>query len=88
MVTKFERKEGKWKEFDDYKRWRSEIWKITLHNDGTMTCTCHIFLKEGVCHHSLGMEIRQKRVTVPPAAKNIPLGEKRKRGRPSLAKKA
>jgi len=34
------------------------------------------------------MQIRRKGVMVPIEAKNIPLGQKRKRGRPSKAEKA
>lgn len=34
------------------------------------------------------MQTRQKKVTVPPATKQIPIGQKRKRGRPRLSTKA
>ena len=87
LISKFEREENKWKTFDNFKEWRTRIWTIRM-TDGVWTCTCPPFMKEGVCKHSLGLQIRRKLVEVPPAAKQIPIGQKRKRGRPALAKKA
>ena len=61
--------------------------KIRMGVEGA-SCTCPIFLKTKVFKHSLGMRIRQKTVVVPATAKEIPIGQKRKRGRPRLATKA
>lgn len=36
----------------------------------------------------IGIAARSRLVTVPPEAKAIPLGQKRKRGRPAKSKKA
>ena len=45
-------------------------------------------MKANICKHSLGMEIRLG-ISEPPAeAKSVPLGMKRKRGRPKLSKPA
>ena len=41
-----------------------------------------------MCKHIIGLAIRLKSAKPPPAAKDVPIGEKRKRGRPKQAKKA
>ena len=51
-------------------------------------CTCPGFLKEYICPHIIALAIKYELCDAPLAAKNVPLGERRKRGRPSLAKKA
>lgn len=82
--------EGKWKTFDAFKTHRYSIWHVVVNPEcvNQSTCSCPIFLKFRECKHRLGVLIRLKMVDVPPAAKNVSLGQKRKRGRPSLAKKA
>ena len=87
MLKDFERQEGKWKNFDSFSAWRTKIWKIEVYPNH-VTCTCPFFIKKNQCKHSVGMLIRRKEVVVPPEAKDIPLGQKRKRGRPSKSKKA
>jgi len=52
------------------------------------TCTCPSFLKNYICKHIIGMSIRLKYCKPPQEAKNVEIGTKRKRGRPSKAKKA
>lgn len=88
LLSKHERRNGKWKTFDEYTSWRQEIWTIEVFPNQTVTCSCPIHLKRGICKHSLGMQIRRKEVEVPLEAKNIKLGQKRKRGRPAKAKQA
>jgi hypothetical protein len=51
-------------------------------------CTCPTFFKMYMCKHVIGLSIRLKYTVPPVEAKNIPLGQKRKRGRPSKAKPA
>lgn len=51
-------------------------------------CTCAQFMKNFICMHVLGVSLRMKFITAPDAARNLPLGQKRKRGRPDLAKTA
>ena len=87
MLAKFERRTGKWTNFDDFKTWHREIWKVAVYPTHH-TCTCPTFVKRQQCKHGVGMQIRRKEVVVPLEAKNVPLGQKRKRGRPSKAKKA
>jgi hypothetical protein len=49
-------------------------------------CSCPAFLKNYIYKHIVGMAIRLKHCKPPPAAKTVPIGEKRKRGRPANAK--
>ncbi|KAK7096618.1 hypothetical protein V1264_005894 [Littorina saxatilis] len=71
-----------------YATCRRSVWKITIDENNQFFCNCPEFLKCYVCHHSMGMEIRLE-VTNPPAqAKTIPIGQKRKRGRPKLSRPA
>jgi hypothetical protein len=41
-----------------------------------------------MCKHIIGLAIRLKAAKPPPAAKEIPRGQKRKRGRPNKSSKA
>ena len=41
-----------------------------------------------MCKHLVGVALRRKYVKAPPSAKDIPIGEKRKRGRPKKSTKA
>ena len=68
----------------DFKSRLIEIWVITATPAG-VECTCPFFRQ---CKHALGIKIMRKEIIVRPEAKNIPLGQKRKRGRPAKAKKA
>lgn len=54
----------------------------------TGKCTCKEFFKNFICKHIIGVSLRMKYVTAPDEAKNLPLGQKRKRGRPALARAA
>lgn len=51
-------------------------------------CDCSDYFKKYICMHVVGIALRMKFVEAPPEAKNIPIGHKRKRGRPALAKPA
>lgn len=80
----------KWECFDTFRK-SQEIVKITLYSENdkmTSRCTCSSFLKQYVCKHSLGLLVIMKHAKVPIEAKSVPLGQKRKRGRPAIAKKA
>ena len=80
----------KWSSFEEYRLFSSNVWMITVNSldlSGSC-CTCPPFLKRGQCKHVLGMHIRLKLITVPPAATDVPLGQKRKRGRPKKASRA
>lgn len=78
--------------FEEFKTKYFEKWVVVLPTNAnewlTGSCSCHRFHKNYICRHLVGMAIRMKYVTVPLAAKGIPLGQKRKRGRPSKAARA
>lgn len=90
QLATFKQKNGKWETFDDFKKWNYGIWTIIIDQKelNKSNCTCPYFLKQQNCKHVLGMKIRLKLVDVPTEAKLIPLGQKRKRGRPAKAKPA
>lgn len=90
QLSIYKDKEGKWETFDEFKNYSYSVWMINIDcKDLNLSkCTCPYFLKHLNCKHVLGMKIRLKLVDVPTEAKLIPLGQKRKRGRPAKAKKA
>lgn len=90
LLATYEKVRGKWKDFGTFKHYNYGIWVIFLDSahPTEATCTCPSFFKFGTCKHAVGMQIRLHLVDVPPAAKQIPLGQKRKRGRPAKAKRA
>lgn len=47
------------------------------------TCTCPSFLEQYICKHILGLKIKLKLISVLPAIKSVPLGQKKKPGRPT-----
>ncbi len=51
-------------------------------------CNCPAFFKKFMCKHVVGLAIRVNYCKPPLVAKNIKIGEKRRRGRPSKTKKA
>ena len=66
--------------------------KVTLPNDPsflkTGSCNCPSFFNELICKHVIGLAIRLNYCKPPPTAKDVKMGEKRKRGRPKKATKA
>jgi hypothetical protein len=76
--------------FDEYRQTRESMWTVNLSKSSWRTgnCNCPVFLKQGVYKHLIGMAIRLGVAKPPDEAKNIPLEQKRKRGRPSKAKPA
>ncbi|KAL0902493.1 hypothetical protein ABMA27_000347 [Loxostege sticticalis] len=79
--------DAQWESFDDFKKQYFSNWFVSLpteRNDWLKgRCDCPVFFK-----HVIGLAIRLKYVVPPLEAKNILIGEKRKRGRPSKAKRA
>jgi len=82
----------RWNTFDQFKKRSFAVWIVNLPNDSDKwkegKCTCPCFLKKYMCKHVIGLSIRLKYVKPPPSAKQIPIGEKRRRGRPKKATKA
>jgi len=79
-----------WKTFDSYIKWQSLLWKVVMESADweNASCTCRNFQKEFICKHTLGVAIRTKLYNVRPQAKDVPIGQKRKRGRPKKCAKA
>ena len=89
ILKEFHAAEGKWKSFDEYVQWSYGTWVITVDSaEESATCTCPYYMKHVTCKHSRGMLLRLKLVQAPAEARTVPLGQKRKRGRPSKAKRA
>jgi len=89
-IQRYKRKQ--WSSFAQFKDLQFGSWKVTLPNIGSEWkkgfCNCPNFLKEYICKHVIGMAIRLKHCKPPSIAKDVPLGEKRKRGRPRKATQA
>ncbi|KAB0790703.1 hypothetical protein PPYR_14849, partial [Photinus pyralis] len=80
----------KWECFDDFRKSQTVL-KLACYSENeelVSQCTCSRFLKEYICEHSLGLLVILGKAKVPIEAKSVPLGQKRKRGRPTTAKKA
>jgi hypothetical protein len=82
--------EKKWTTFNQFKK-SYDIWCLEMHDSSSWKISkfhCPAFLKKYICKHIVGMAIRFKYCKPPAAAKIVPIGEKRKRGRPAKAKPA
>lgn len=83
----------KWKNFLDFKRSLDIVhttfeYPVTINNWTNGFCDCTDGFKKFICGHMVGIALRLKVLTAPVEAKSIPLGQKRKRGRPAKAKRA
>ena len=89
-IQRYKRKQ--YSSFTQFKDLQFGMWKVTLPNNALEWkkgfCNCPNFLKEYICKHVIGMAIRLKHCKLPSIAKHVPLGEKRKRGRPRKATQA
>jgi hypothetical protein len=81
-----------WDTLEKYKDQLFESYEVILPTDSDKwldgQCTCPAFFKINMCKHVVGLAIRLKYVSAPLEARNISIGEKRKRGSPSKSKKA
>lgn len=83
-----------WKDFGEFKRESFAYYDIVFpsplnkHNWLEGRCDCEKFYKLFICQHIIGIALRLKLTNVRDEAKNVPLGAKRKRGRPTKAKAA
>lgn len=86
--------ESRWETFDDFRKKSFAICEVNFPSTANSEtwlkgkCDCRNFYKLFICEHVVGIALRMKWTTPPPEAKNLPLGEKRKRGRPAKAKRA
>jgi hypothetical protein len=78
--------------FDDFKETCFGIWRTTFPNDTgtwtTATCTCHVYFKDRVCKHIIGIASKLKLLRFPNEAKTVPIGKKRAKGRPKKMRPA
>jgi len=79
-----------WRTFDGYLSSITRLWMVTLNKSNWKLsgCTCPFYLKKNICKHIVGLAINLKLTELSASAKDIPLGKKRKRGRPGKATKA
>lgn len=77
-----------WATFNQYVKCVSSLWCITFDEENwrNSSCTCPYYLKNFLCKHVVGIAMRLKFCDIPTYVKNIQLGQKRKRGRPSKVK--
>ena len=89
-IQRYKRKN--WASFTHFKDVQFGIWKVTLPNNRleweNEFCNYPNFLKEYTFKHVIGIAVRLKFCKLPSTAKDVPLGEKRKRGRLRKATKA
>lgn len=79
-----------WRNFNCFKKYQCAVWAVSITGNDWQagSCTCPVFMKSYTCKHLLGIAIFKKFLTVSEEAKAIPIGQKRKRGRPTAVKKA
>lgn len=79
-----------WETFDEFQKFAFTHWTVVLPSQNSDwvngQCNCPEFFKNYKCKHFTGLAIRLKYITPPVEAKNIAIGQKRKRGRPTKAK--
>lgn len=82
--------EMKYTTFETFRKRAFKVWIVEIKDKDWEkgVCSCPHFLKIFICKHLIGVAIRLKLTKPPPVAKNVPIGQKRKRGRPKLASKA
>lgn len=83
-----------WDNFDSFKKNSFSFYDTTFmypvkrENWLKSECDCADYFKLFFCKHIIGIAIRLKCVVAPAEAKTVPIGQKRKRGRPAKAKPA
>ena len=73
--------------FAEYVKCRFSVWVVTWKKcapttDGCWTCTCYEWVKSKLCKHELALKVIHGLYQLRPEASQIPLGCKRKAGRP------
>lgn len=83
-----------WTSFKQYKEFLTDWFSVSMPKQVSIAdwtnseCECRTYFKLYMCEHIIGIALRKKLVAAPPEAKNVPLGVKRKRGRPRKAQSA
>ena len=78
-------------DFDSMVMMRRSVYHVDVGDKDTMQslrCSCRVHLKRNLCKHVYGLGSFWGLVEMPEAAKAVPIGQKRKRGRPCQAKRA
>lgn len=72
-----------WETFDDFKKNTFMGWSTIVPENNWIegSCNCPVYLKHFMCKHFIGIAIRRQLLEVPFETKQIPIGQKRKRGR-------
>lgn len=78
-----------WETFNEYKVNAFKGYCTVVPEDWIKgTCTCPAYFKDNICKNIVGIAIRLKYIDVPIEEKLIPIGSKRKRGRPAKTRRA
>jgi len=85
-----------WKTFGELIECQTSLWEVQVSDDcdesnwqnQKLVCNCPYYLKNNLCKHILALAVLLKFVLFPYEAKSLPMEQKPKRGRRSLAKKA
>ena len=87
--------ECNWETFDDFVEFETSVYGLDMNEvDWRQSrCNCPFFHKNYICKHIIGLSKQlnigdMKNCVIPATAKQILLGQKRKRGAPTKAKKA
>jgi hypothetical protein len=67
--------------FEEYQAWRSSYWLVE-ERDHDYFCDCPISMKGKLCKHTNGLYYREGKMEVTSQVRSVPIGQKRKRGRP------
>ena len=80
----------KWKSFYTFVEEENKIWYIQpdVSNWKLGKCSCPFYAKNYKCKHLKAISATLRLYAIPPEAKQIQLGQKRKRGAPSKARPA
>ena len=75
------RGEVEFETFDNYIEIRQSCW-IIEESEGQYYCDCPLGMKGRLCKHTIGMQYKEGRREVTSQVRAVPVGQKRKRGRP------
>ena len=78
-------------DFDTMMSMRRSVYHVDVEKRESVhsfRCSCRVFLKRNLCKHVYGLGSLWGLVEFSEAAKALPIGQKRKRGRPCQAKRA
>jgi hypothetical protein len=79
-----------WNTYDSFKVHATSIWQLKFNEQEWLksSCTCPGWQKKFICKHVISVAYRLNKVDFPLAAQNVPIGRKRKRGRPMNTRQA